>query len=284
MSILCGLLVALSWGAGDFVLSRISRTVGVMPTLLYVQLGGLIAIGLVILAGRDLPPLDPWLWLLAIGVNGFNVAGTLLLYHALNVGTLAIVSPIIASFAAVTTVLALASGERPTPLALGGLVLVMGGVIVVARAPGVDVSADGAPATHQGVLAAIGAAVCYGVFFWLLRPVTSGMGIAWPILIGRVMALAVAVAALALRRERRPHPRPAWLWGAVALATIFDTVGFLSYNFGIGTAYVSVVTALASIFSAVTVLLAWVLLRERLASSQWAGVIVVLAGVLLVSV
>ena len=283
MSILCGLLVALCWGTGDFVLSRINRAVGVLPTLLYVQTGGLIMMSLVILAGRDLPPLDPWLWLLAIGVNGFNLAGTLLLYHALGVGTLAIVSPIIASFAAVTTVLALASGERPTPLALGGLALVMGGVIVVARAPGVG-SVTPAPALGRGVLAAIGAAVCYGIFFWLLRPVTASMGIAWPILIGRVMTLIVAVAALALRRKERPPPRPSWLWGAVALATIFDTVGFLSYNFGIGTAYVSVVTALASIFSAVTVLLAWVLLRERLVSSQWAGVIVVLAGVLLVSV
>ncbi|NTU81785.1 MAG: DMT family transporter [Chloroflexales bacterium] len=282
MGIVFGLLAALGWGAGDFVLSRINRSVGTTRTLLYVQTAGLIAISLVILVTRDLPPLDPGLWLLAVGVNIFNLAGTVLLYRALAVGTLAIVSPIAASFAVVTTLLALAAGERPTPLALGGVALVMGGVIVVSQTPGAGDAAGLAPT--RGAPAAIGAALCYGVFFWLLRSVTSGMGIAWPILIGRVMAVGAAMAFLAVRREGRPGPMPRRLWGAVALATSLDTVGFLSYNLGISTAYVSVVTAMASIFSAVTVLLAWVLLRERLASRQWAGVVAVIAGVLLVSV
>jgi drug/metabolite transporter (DMT)-like permease len=221
-----------------------------------------------------------------VGVNLFNLAGTVLLYRALAVGTLAIVSPIAASFAVVTTLLALAAGERPAPLALGGVALVMGGVIVVSRSAGdpANAQAGAGMALGPGVLAAIGAAFAYGIFFWLLRPVTTGMGIAWPILIGRAMALGAALAFLALRHKGPPRPLPRRLWGAVALATILDTVGFLSYNLGISTAYVSVVTALASIFSAVTVLLAWVLLRERLASLQWAGVIAVIAGVLLVSV
>lgn len=279
MGVLFGLLAALGWGTGDFVLSRISRALGPVQTMLYVQAAGIAAGAAVLLVRRDLPPLEPGLWLLAVGVNLFNLAGTALLYRALSVGTLAIVSPIAASFAAVTAVLALAAGERPEPLALGGLALVMAGVIVVSRAPG----AGGAAAPLQGAPAAVGAAVCYGVFFWLLSPVTAGLGIAWPVVLGRVIAAGAALLFLAARREA-PQPLPRRLWGAVALATTLDTLGFLCYNAGIATAYVSVVTALASIFSAVTVLLAWVLLRERLASSQWAGVAAVIAGVLLVSV
>lgn len=279
MGILFGLLAALGWGTGDFVLSRISRAIGPLQTMLYVQLAGIVTSALVLLARRDVPPLDPQLWLLAAGVNLFNLAGTVMLYRALAVGTLAIVSPIAASFAVVTALLALAAGERPAPLALAGVALVMAGVVVVSR--GHSGGADGYAPT-QGVPAAIGAALCYGVFFWLLSPVTTGLGIAWPVMIGRVMA-AIAAALFLLARRTAPLPLPRRLWLPVILATCFDTLGFLAYNTGIATAYVSVVTALASIFSAVTVLLAWIVLRERLASSQWIGVAAVLAGVLMVS-
>ncbi|MCS6880534.1 MAG: EamA family transporter [Oscillochloridaceae bacterium] len=116
----------------------------------------------------------------------------------------------------------------------------------------------------------------------MLGPVTAGLGVAWPIFIGRVMACGVAALAF-LWQQRRPAPLSLRLLGMIAIAASLDTIGFLAYNTGIATAYVSVVTALASIFSAVTVLLAWVLLRERLVRTQWAGVVAVLVGVLLVS-
>lgn len=281
MGVIFGLLAALGWGAGDFVLSRIARRIGPLPTLLYVQVAGIAAICLVLVLRRDPLPADPELWALAAGVNLLNVAGTLCLYRALAVGTVAIVSPIAASFAAVTAVLAFIGGERLEPLALAGVALVMGGVVVVSRPPA-ELPA-GAAGQTTGIAAALGAAFAYGVFFYLLGPVTAGMGIAWPVLVGRLLTTAVALALLALRRVVPPRPNRGLL-GAAALATSLDTMGFLSYNSGIATAYVSVVTALASIFSAVTVLLAWVVLRERLAASQWAGVAAVLAGVLLVSV
>jgi drug/metabolite transporter (DMT)-like permease len=280
MGLVFGLIAALGWGAGDFMLSRIARRHGPLPTLLYVQIAGLLAIGAVILARRDVPPADPRLWAMAVGVNLLNVVGTLCLYRALAIGTVSIVSPLAACFAAVTAVLALLGGERPEPLTLIGVAVVVAGVIGASR------SADGDAADRAvgaGVPAALGAALCYGVFFYLLQPVTAGLGIAWPILVGRLMTVLVATLLLAARRQPAPPPTR-WAVGAALLASGLDTLGFLAYNSGIATAYVSVVTALASIFSAVTVLLAWALLRERLAASQWAGVAAVLAGVLLASV
>lgn len=280
MGILYGLLAALGWGTGDFVISGIARRLKPYQTMFYVQLAGIVAIGLVLLVRRDPLPSDPQLWLLALGVNVFNLVGTLLLYRALAVGTLAVVSPIAASFAVVTALLALLGGERPEAATLAGIVMVVAGVIVVSRGSGV---ANGSHAAQQrGVLAALGAALCYGFYFWLLSPVTDGLGIAWPVMLSRVVACLVASALLGLQGERLVA-LPKRLWGAVALATCLDTGAFLSYNSGIASAYVSVVTALASIFSAVTVLLAWVFLRERLAATQWAGVGAVLLGVLLVS-
>lgn len=278
MGVLYGLIAALGWGMGDFVISRITRRVGALPTLLYVQLAGILSSALVLIVRQDAVPTDPNVWTLAAVVNLLNVAGTLCLYRALAVGTVAIVSPLAASFAVVTALLALLGGERPAPLTLIGVVVVVVGVIVVSRAPG----HGGEPASLVGVPAALGAALCYGCFFYLLVPITEAMGIAWPVLIGRVLTAGIAAIALLAWRQSPPPLTPR-LAGTALLATSLDTLGFLSFNSGITTAYVSVVTALASIFSAVTVLLAWVLLRERLARSQWAGVAAVLVGVLLVS-
>jgi drug/metabolite transporter (DMT)-like permease len=278
MGIIFGLLAALGWGTGDYVISRVSRTIGPLSTLLYLQVAGICSIGLVLLARGDVPPPDLAVWGRAAAVSLLNLGGTLCLYRALAVGTVSIVSPLAASFAVVTAVLAILGGERLAPLTLLGVAVVIGGVIVVSRPP-----AGSAAASTDGVAAALGAALCYGLFFYLLSPVTEEMGIAWPIMVGRLLT-AAAAALLLLGRRQRPAPLTPRLAAAAALATSLDTMAFLSFNSGIATAYVSVVTALASVFSAVTVLLAWVLLRERLAASQWAGVAAVLAGVLLVSV
>ncbi|RRR76351.1 MAG: DMT family transporter [Candidatus Viridilinea halotolerans] len=278
MGILFGLLAALGWGTSDFLMSRVSRQIGLRQTLLWFQALATLAIASVLLVTQDVPTAPPILWLWAIVVNSFNVVGTILLYHALSIGTIAIVSPIAASFAVVTTALAMLGGERPDSLALIGVAMVIGGVIVVSRA-----GANKHNASLRGMSAAIGSALCYGLFFWMLAPVTAGLGIAWPILVGRVLAMLTALAMLAWVRERPGLP-PQHTWRLLLVAVVVDTIGFLGYNLGIATAYVSVVTALASIFSAVTILLAWFFLRERLVSLQWAGVAAVIAGVLLVSV
>jgi drug/metabolite transporter (DMT)-like permease len=68
------------------------------------------------------------------------------------------------------------------------------------------------------------------------------------------------------------------------VAAMLDSGALLSFNLGIGQAYTTITTALTSLYSAVTVLLAWMFLHERLTSGQWAGVGVILTGVFLVSV
>jgi drug/metabolite transporter (DMT)-like permease len=65
---------------------------------------------------------------------------------------------------------------------------------------------------------------------------------------------------------------------------IFDTSANIAYNLGISTSLTAVVSVISSLFSAVTVLMAWVFLRERLARWQWVGVAAILAGIALVSV
>jgi drug/metabolite transporter (DMT)-like permease len=301
MGILFGLTAAICWGVADFVVTRIARELGVAQAFFYVQIIGMGLIGLLLLANPALPAPTARMWLLVVGIGLFNLAGTLLLYRSFAIGTLALVSPIASAFAVVSALLALLAGERPALLALLGALVLVSGVVIVSRSQHREETKDEGRMTDDdsisivrrssfvlrrrlppGVPEAIGVALCFGISFWALDLVTPALGILWPVLVLRIVE-AVAVV-LFLLRQRMPPARLTRGMAALVLAgAVLDTLAFVAFNLGIGSAYTSIVTALASLFSAVTVLLAWAILRERLAPAQWAGVTVILAGVLLVS-
>jgi len=299
MGILFGLAAAICWGVADFVVTRIARELGVAQAFFYVQVIGMGLIGLLLLANPALPAPTAGIWLLVVGIGVFNMVGTLLLYRAFAIGTLAMVSPIASAFAVVSALLALLAGERPALLALLGALVLVGGVVIVSRAQNEteneglrtkdDSSAILRPSSSvfrrrlpPGVPEAIGVALCFGVSFWALNFVTPALGILWPVLVLRIVE-AIAVVLFLLRRRTPPARLTRGMAALVLAAAALDTLAFVAFNLGISSAYTSVVTALASLFSAVTVLLAWAILRERLAPMQWAGVAIILAGVLLVS-
>jgi drug/metabolite transporter (DMT)-like permease len=90
----------------------------------------------------------------------------------------------------------------------------------------------------------------------------------------------VLAAAPARQSLRIPHGSVWWLFAAVG---VMDTAAFVANNAGLDTGQVSVVSVLASLYGAVTVLLSWIVLRERLERSQWLGVALIFAGIVLVS-
>jgi drug/metabolite transporter (DMT)-like permease len=120
MGILFGLTAAICWGVADFVVTRIARELGVAQAFFYVQVIGLGLIGLLLLASPAMPAPTAGMWLLVLGIGLFNLAGTLLLYRAFAIGTLALVSPIASAFGVVSALLALLAGERPAMLARHG--------------------------------------------------------------------------------------------------------------------------------------------------------------------
>jgi drug/metabolite transporter (DMT)-like permease len=326
MGILFGLIAALCWGAADFIAGRVSRLVGVIQTLFYVQFGALICTSVLLILRPGVPAPQASAWVLAGAIALGNFVGTLLLYRAFAIGTLAIVSPIASGFAVVTALLSLAAGERPAPLTLTGALLLVGGVVVVSqvqdgqetepRTENQEPSAVSSQLsvaesnrertvgdTHhakrrgvlnaqffmlnsqlpKGVLEALGVTVCFGGALWALGYVTPSLGMLWPLLVTRLIETLGALLLL-LGRKTAPARLSRVIWPFVLSAAVLDTVAFLAFTTGIGSTYTSIVTALASLFSAVTVLLAWVFLRERLTIGQWVGVGVILAGVLLVSI
>jgi drug/metabolite transporter (DMT)-like permease len=147
--------------------------------------------------------------------------------------------------------------------------------------------------TLRGIPEALGRALAFGTMFWLFYFfVQPASGYIWPLILLKTMASGSSLVALHYARKRMKAPaeavstpsRPAVIWLLAGGAAAADTLAWLAYIWGTASSFAVIVTALASLFSVVTVLLAWLFLRERLARSQWAGVGVILLGILLVSV
>jgi uncharacterized membrane protein len=110
MSVLYGLSAAAFFGTADFFATKSARRVGVIRTLLAVQIFGLLAMIAVVLIKGESPQGSASAWLEMALISVVSFGGVLLLYRAFAIGTLSLVSPIASGFAVVTAGLALASG------------------------------------------------------------------------------------------------------------------------------------------------------------------------------
>jgi drug/metabolite transporter (DMT)-like permease len=226
-----------------------------------------------------------------------NVLASLAFYYSLQIGVMTVVAPISSSYPALTLVLALLSGEHLRPLRGVGLGVTLLGVILAATsfatnsssvdAPQTSTAAEGVHSAHahlaRGVGWAIAAAVGFGFMFWFLGfhvvPLTGSVFAVWMIRLTAFSTLALAAAPVG---QSVSLPRGS-VWWLIAAVAVTDTAAFIANNAGLATGQVSVVSVLASLYSAVTVLLCWIFLRERLERTQWLGIALIFIGIVLVS-
>lgn len=284
MGILCGLAAAVCWGVGDFLITHLTRRVGTHRALITIQALSLVFWLVLMAASPNAPTGGMGLWGILLLTALAHVLGLVFVYRAFEIGTLSIVSPISAGFAVVTALLSLAAGERPPAIAVLGAALLILGVVLATRSP--SDSGSQRPGL-LGVPEAILSALAFGTMFWLFYfHVEPKVGHVWPLVLLKTMACGSTILILFLRRESRAGPRFTLNAQVVLLAVgaaAADTLAWLTYIWGSSSSYATVVTALASLFSVFTVLLAWRFLRERLVIQQWAGVGIILLGILLVS-
>jgi Predicted membrane protein len=290
MGIIFGLCAAIFWGAGDFFARYVTHRIGTYRTLFYIQFAGLAGLSIYLLVTGELVRLlahgtwQPWLWAVLAAI--LNIAASLALYHAFEVGTLSLVSPIAASYAAVTVILSFFSGEILTALQNCAIVLTLLGVIIVSTPFGRRGKEHRSlkQGGLQGVQWALLAAVCYGLTFWMLGfYVSPALGSVVPVWCIRLMTPCVLLFCAPLVKQPLTLPRGSVWWLILASGAI-DTLGYIAYTTGMTTSGdISTVTLLSSLYSAVTVLLAYIFLRERLQRSQWFGIVIVFFGVALIN-
>jgi drug/metabolite transporter (DMT)-like permease len=212
---------------------------------------------------------------LALGMLAGLGGGTGLaaFYRALSIGTMSVVSPVAACGAVVPFAIALAAGDRPSALALVGAGAALAGAVLAS----VEERRAESPERARAIVLAVFAAVALGVFVYFLG-LGSREGDVLSTLVGaRVGSLAVLfVLTGAMRPPLRLAPRAVPAVAAVGLA---DTSANALFALASSRGLLSLVAVLGSLYPVVTVLLAHVLLGERLTRAQQAGVLVALAGV-----
>jgi drug/metabolite transporter (DMT)-like permease len=274
LTIALALGASLSWGVADFFGPLKGRTLGTSRVLLYAQLGGLAAIAIPV-AIRATGPAS-WTSLLAIPAAISGTLGLYAFYRGMAVGAVSVVAPIAGVSAILPVIVGIASGERPSALSGAGMGCALVGVFLASREP----SEGGGAKVAAGVGLALLAAIGFGGYF----PPMHAAGNAdfwWASLFFRFTSTSVVLAAIAIRRpnlrvSRRNLP-------LLAMIGVGDMLGNLLFAAASRGGLVSVTSVLASLYPIVTVVLARAVLAERVSRAQEAGVLLTLAGVVLIS-
>jgi drug/metabolite transporter (DMT)-like permease len=236
-----------------------------------------LAVAAVVVAATQpsLPSAEQFAWAAFAGAIG--LVGIASFYHALSVGTMGIVGPITATASVVPVAYGLARGERPSAAQGVGVALAVVGVI----AASIEREHDEAPRRlGAGVGFALLAALSFGGSLIGLSRAAGG-GVAWGVLTMRVAAVPLVLLLVFTVGPRGAPGRRAW--GMLALVGAADTGATLLYGAASTRGLLSIVAVLSSLYPIVIVVLARVLLNERIARAQLAGVAVALCGVALIS-
>jgi uncharacterized membrane protein len=278
MEILLGALVALGWGSGDFLGGFAAKSIPTVTVLLVSQAVGLAAAFLLVVALRDAVP-DPHIFLLSAAAGVVGIAALGMLFRGLAVGRMSIVAPLSAIGGGVLPVAwGLLRGERPSALALVGVGLALIAAAVVGRGAEHDPARSISPRMELALGA--GAGIGFGVVFILLAEASSGSGM-WPIFIARctsVPVLAVIAAVVgASPRVARTDLAP------VAGSGLFDVGANALVLLAVRRGLVSLVAPVASLYPAITVLLARAVLHERIGRQRAGGLALALVGLALIA-
>jgi uncharacterized membrane protein len=277
--VIFGLAAALGWGLADFTGAVGGRRMGSLPTVMVAQALSAVAMTAFMFAGGHSPAvMAPYVGFVVM--NGLASSGAYLShYRALQLGPVAVVSPIGATYAVVGVALAVvALGERPGPAAaVGGLITVVG---VMLTSTDLTKLRAGTHTRAPGLPWAIASAVMFGVGGFFLGYFAQQVG--WvPGLWASRCAQLTMFALLSIAR-RREFDRFGWNMGLVwALASgAADLLGVVAYSIGASRGLVSIVLIASAVFPLIAVALSVAFLHERPVANQYVGIALVVTGLL----
>jgi drug/metabolite transporter (DMT)-like permease len=283
MVILLGLAAAALYGSGDFLGGMASRRTHVLMVLMLAEGAG----AAVALAAAAISPAPASLTGLAWGVGAGLIGGLglIVFYTGLAAGPISVVAPVSGLMSMVLPVaVALAEGERPGPGVYAGALLCLVAIVLASSAGGTGAPRQpGRPGRGRAIVYGMASGASFGLFFLLIRNAGQS-GELWPVAAARIGELAAVLAAAAvLGRRLRPRGAGGPLLLAAAGAGVIDVIANICYVAATRTGMFGLAVVLASLYPGVTVLLARVVLGERLRWVQRAGLGLAAIGILLVA-
>ncbi len=274
LGIFFALTSAAVWGSGDFSGGFATRRSSQYHVLALSAFSGIVLLVALAIFGREAWPSPAgWLWAGLGGVSG--ALGIACLYRALSLGHAAAVAPTTAVISAVLPVVvgALSAG-LPGASQLAGFAVAVPGLWLVS-APAQDGPKVSRPELVLAVLAGLG----FGGFFVFIGQVERGY-VYTPLVIARSLTLITGLLLIVGRRL----PLPALNSNPIALlAGVLDAGGNIFYVLARQYTRLDIAAVLSSLYPAATVLLAWLVLKERIARRQWIGALLCVAAVALIA-
>jgi drug/metabolite transporter (DMT)-like permease len=274
-AVLLALASSAVWGIADFSGGLVSRRLPTIAVTVVSQSAGFVALLVVFAAkGAHLDVRSFWLGLLAGVGGGLGLAA---FYRALALGTMSIVSPLVACGAIVPFAISLATGERPSVIAACGALVALTGAVLAS----IEERRAVASGRSRAIALAAVAAIALGLFVYFLG-LGSREGSALSTLVGaRVGSLSLLFClGFALRAPLRISR--SWLPAVVAVG-LCDVGANALFALASGHGLLALVSILGSLYPVATVVLAYAILHERLTPLQLGGIAIALGGVVLLS-
>ena len=276
MEIVLAAAAATLWGLGDFFGGRATRTLSPVAVTFAGQLVSLVPIGVLMLVlGDPAPGGRDWMWGLLAGVLGF--VGMVLLYYSLGAGSMTVVAPLTGVLSAfVPMVAGIALGERPSAMSLAGVAVALTGITLVTGAIGKPHQ----PTPKLVIATAITCGVLIGLSLVCLDRTSDGSGL-WPVFTMRFTSVLLGAVAVAVMRPAglswRKPPQVAFLAG------LSDITANMLFLWATRTGLLSLVSVIASLYPASTIVLAMRFGHERITRSQALGMVAVGVALVLVT-
>ena len=271
------LIACFGWGISSVLAGQKSRVMPVLTLLIASSMAGLSMF--IIGAGlRGMPlPRDPNLLFAVVG-GAAGIVGLYSLYRGLAVGAISVVVPISALCVLPPVLTGLAFGEILHPLQGIGIFIAVGGSVIV--------SLEKNPAKNEkrlvaGIFPALGAALGFGGFY-VVMDLAGAVDPLWAALVSR-LSFFLFLLPFVLKERPTLKIKPTHLPAVFAIG-ILDAVAALAYTAATTRGMLSQVSVISSLYPAVSVILAAILLKERLQGLQYIGVLLAIAGVALISV
>jgi len=261
------------WGGGDFAGGIATKRANVFGVVAVAHAFGLILMLLLAwLTGEPFPPRSSLEWGVVAGVSG--AFGITALYKALAIGRMGVVAPVASVIAAILPVLVgIRTEGMPDRIQLAGFALALVSIWLVARP-------DGEIDSHRGLGLAVLAGVMFGLF--LVAGKQAGHhGVSWPLVAARTASTLLMLLIVAFSPRDTRSLRAAVI--PILLSGLLDSVANAMFIAATRHGRLDVAAVLSSLYPASTVILARVLLKERLSASQNAGIVGALASVAIIS-
>jgi drug/metabolite transporter (DMT)-like permease len=272
-----GLAAALVWGGADFAGGLAARRTSALRVVAVAHGGSLLVLlALCAAAGLRFPGLGAALPGLAAGVAGG--LGLVVFYRALAGGAMGVTAAAAGVVTAAVPVLyQVALRGAPSPRQTAGFLTAAAAIWLIARIPEEH---PGRAAGRRSLLLGSLAGTGFGLLLILLNAGGRVAGVWWTLALARAASVAVCLLMLALARPPAAARR---FLGLALAAGLLDAAGNLLFALAARQGRLDVAAVLSSLYPAATILLAALLLSERVSRIQLAGMALAVAAVVLIT-